>query len=244
MSPHRTRIIQLVDPAALAARACEEVQRAAHEALEQRGVFHLALSGGSTPKLLYRALAESGADFSRWHVHFGDERCVPPGHADSNFRMASEAWLGRGQVPAAQVHRIQGELEPAQAAREYERELVASLGATGEVRLDLALLGLGTDGHTASLFPGSSALAETSARVAATFVEKLAAQRITLTLPMLNESRAVLFLVAGSDKVDALRELFHGDPEARPLPAALVRPREGNVTWMVDGAAAAGLQDE
>lgn len=243
MSPHRTRIIQLVDPAALAARACEEVLKAAHEALAARGTFHVALSGGSTPKLLYRALAASGSDFSRWHVHFGDERCVPPEHADSNFRMASEAWLARGQVPAAQVHRIRGELEPRQAALEYERELAASFGA-GEVRLDLALLGLGTDGHTASLFPGCSALAETQARVVATWVEKLAAQRITLTLPMLNESRAVLFLVAGADKVAALRELFHGDPEAPPLPAALVRPREGNITWMVDGAAAAGLQDE
>lgn len=244
MSPHRTRIVQLVDPAALAARACEEVLRAAREALEARGVFHLALSGGSTPKLLYRALAESGMDGSRWHVHFGDERCVPPDHADSNFRMASEAWLARGQVPAAQVHRIRGELEPAQAAREYERELVASFGGPEATRLDLALLGLGSDGHTASLFPGSSALAETTARVAATYVEKLDAHRVTLTLPMLNESRAVLFLVAGSDKVNALRELFHGDGSAPPVPAALVRPREGNVTWMVDGAAAAGLQDE
>ena len=243
MSPHRTRIVQLVDPAALAARACEEVLKAAREALEARGVFHLALSGGSTPKLLYRALADSAADCSRWHVHFGDERCVPPDHADSNFRMANEAWLGRGQVPAAQVHRIRGELDPREAALDCERELVASFGGA-EPRLDLALLGLGTDGHTASLFPGSSALAETTARVAATHVEKLGVQRITLTLPMLNESRAVLFLVAGADKVNALRELVHGDGSAPTLPAALVRPREGNVTWMVDGAAAAGLQDE
>lgn len=242
MSPQRTAIVQLPDPPALARRACEHVLRTASEALAARGVFRIALSGGSTPALLYRELAQApGADFARWHVYFGDERAVPPDHADSNYRMAREAWLGRGQVPEAQIHRIRGELDAAKAAAEYERELVASFGTREAPRFDLALLGLGSDGHTASLFPGTTALREARLYVASTWVERLSTQRITLTLRTLNAARNVLFLVAGADKASTLRAVLHGGPEAAELPARMIKPWEGSLTWMIDSAAATGL---
>jgi 6-phosphogluconolactonase len=246
MSPQRTSLIQLADAPALAARGRDELARIAAAAIAERGSFRIALAGGSTPKLLYEALASAGDafDFARWHVYFGDERNVPPDHADSNFRMASEAWLARGRVPEAQVHRMRGELEAARAALEYERELQVSFATREAPRFDLVLLGMGADGHTASLFPGSTALGESRAFVAATWVEKLSTHRITLTLRTLNAARAVLFLVAGPDKADALRGVFHGSGDPRALPARLVQPWDGGVTWLVDRAAAAKLRGD
>lgn len=233
--------MQRRDAAALAEHARAVVLEQARSAIAERGAFRLALAGGSTPRTLYRMLATAQADFARWHVYFGDERAVPPEHADSNYRMAQEAWLGAGQVPGAQVHRMRGELGAGSAAAQYERELVESFGSREVPRFDLVLLGMGEDGHTASLFPGTTALVETRLFVASTWVEKLSSNRITLTLRTLNAARQALFLVAGADKARALREVLHAREDGPRLPAALVRPWEGELTWLVDSAAASAL---
>jgi 6-phosphogluconolactonase len=239
----------LPDAAALARAAAEELARRAAEAAAVRGNFALALAGGSTPRALYSLLADPGEglrDRIPWHrtqVFWGDERHVPPGDPDSNYRMASEALLSHVPVAAASVHRIRGELpDAARAAAEYEEELRRALRPMpGEVpRFDLVLLGMGPDGHTASLFPGSPALAERERWVAAPFVERLGTHRITLTLPVLEGGRAVLFVVAGAEKAGVLAKVLEGGGEG--LPAALVRPRAGELVWLVDRAAAAGLR--
>ena len=241
MATRRFELVQRKDAAGVAALARELVLGRAREAVSERGAFRIALAGGSTPRALYGMLAQSQADFARWHVYFGDERAVPPEHADSNYRMAREAWLGAGQVPESQVHRMRGELGAGSAAAQYERELVESFGSREVPRFDLVLLGMGADGHTASLFPGTTALAEARLFVASTWVEKLSANRITLTLRTLNAARHALFLVAGPDKAPALREVLHARADGPRLPAALVRPWEGELTWLVDSAAASAL---
>jgi 6-phosphogluconolactonase len=194
--------------------------------------FTVALAGGSTPRRLYEMLAQQPfTDQVPWpqvHVFWGDERCVPPDHADSNYRMAREAFLDRVSIPAENVHRIRGELDPQQAAARYAAELESILGPGG--RLDLVLLGMGSDGHTASLFSGSAALAERERRVVAAHVAKLGSWRVTLTLPMLNASAQVLFLVSGAGKAPALARIRAGER----LPAGLVRPTSGELAWLVD----------
>ncbi|MBL8803650.1 MAG: 6-phosphogluconolactonase [Planctomycetes bacterium] len=241
MSPHRVELVALADAAALADRAREEVLRCAAQAVAERGVFRIALSGGSTPKALYERLAASAerADFARWHVFFGDERCVPPEHAESNFGMARAAWLGKASCGA--VYRVRGELrDPHEAAREYEKDLEREF-APQAPRFDLVLLGLGADGHTASLFPGSSAVRENAKLVVATHVAKFNAHRITFTAPLINAARCVMFLVAGGDKSPALRAVMQGRDN---LPAGMVLPLNGKLLWLVDRAAAAGLVED
>lgn len=210
--------------------------------LDERGRFVVALSGGSTPRPMYRRLAQEpqtlAVDWSRVELFWGDERCVPPDHPDSNYRMARRALLdGDGHdgvgVPQAHVHRIRGELPPREAAAAYREELQAVLGEGG--RFDLVLLGLGTDGHTASLFPGTTAVEERGRDVVAVYVKKLSSWRVTLTLPVINRARHVIFLVSGAEKADALARVRAGEP----LPAAMVRPVEGTLTWVVDRDAAA-----
>jgi len=194
--------------------------------------FTVALAGGSTPRRLYEMLAQQPLSdqvpWSRVHVFWGDERCVPPDHADSNYRMAREALLDRVPIPPGNVHRIRGEIDPQQAAADYAAELASVLGPDG--RLDLALLGMGDDGHTASLFPGSTALAERERNVVAVHVDKLQSWRVTLTLPTLNAARQVLFLVSGAGKAQALTRVQAGER----LPAGLVRPTDGHLIWLVD----------
>jgi 6-phosphogluconolactonase len=233
------------DAEAVARTAAEELAGAAARAVAARGAFTLALAGGSTPRRLYALLADAGAPFrarmpwDRTHVFFGDERPVPPDHPDSNYRMAREALLDH--VAVASVHRIRAE-EPA-AADAYEAELRAFFGIPrgGEPpRLDAVLLGLGADGHTASLFPGTAALEEAVRWAASPFVARLGTRRTTLTLPILSRARAVLFLVSGAEKAAALARVLAPAPGAEPLPAARVRPDEGAV-WIVDEAAASGL---
>jgi len=236
----------LSGPAEVAAAGAAEVLARAGEAVAARGAFALALSGGTTPRALYALLAEPAGAFAarmpwpRTQVFFGDERHVPPDHPDSNFRMAQEALLARVPIPAENVHRIRGELpDAAGAAAAYEGELRAVLGS--DPALDLVLLGLGEDGHTASLFPGSPALEERERWVAAAWVEGLGAWRITLTLPVLERAREVVFLVAGASKAEALRRALRGGAQPEPVPAARVRPREGRLLWLADRAAAASL---
>jgi 6-phosphogluconolactonase len=244
--------IRILDNAErLSWEAAEEFARQAGEAARTRGAFCVALSGGSTPKALYALLAaETGSPFRArvpWeatHVFWGDERHVPPDHPDSNYRMAHEAMLSRAPVPAQNVHRIQAENPDAgRAAAEYAENLRQFFRpAPGQFpRFDLILLGMGPDGHTASLFPGTEAVREQNALVAAPWVEKLRSHRITLTPPVLNGATCVVFLVSGAEKADALQQVLEGDYQPDRLPAQIIRPANGRVLWLVDRAAARRL---
>jgi 6-phosphogluconolactonase len=240
---------RVADAEALAHAAAEAVVDAASRAVAARGRFTVALAGGSTPRRLYQLLADPKAPFrgrvpwDRVHVFFGDERHVPPDHPDSNGRLAREALLDHVQV--ASVHRMRGEEPDAgAAAAAYETELARFFATPADgppPRLDLVLLGLGPDGHTASLFPGSAALHERRRWAVAPFVERLRAHRITLTLPVIDRAREVLFLVSGSDKAEALAQVLAPSGGAEPPPAARVNPAAGPPRWIVDRAAAARL---
>ena len=229
-------------PELLARSAARAFVERAAEAISERGRFVVALAGGSTPKATYEVLVRNHAGDVDWpnvHVFFGDERTVPPDHGDSNYRMAREALLDR--VPVGSAHRMRGELPPDEAAVSYERELKEFFGEAPLV-LDLVMLGIGEDGHTASLFPETSALEITDRLVVANPVPRLETTRLTLTAPVLNAAREVLFLVAGGGKAGALAEILEGDADPRTYPAKLVRP-PGGPTWMVDRAAARFLHD-
>jgi 6-phosphogluconolactonase len=237
------------DADAVARAAAELVVDAASRAVAYRGRFTVALAGGSTPRRLYALLADARAPFrgrvawERTHVFFGDERHVPPDHAESNYRMARETLLD--QVPLGSVHRILAELADASAAAaSYETELRRFFGTGGgdvPPALDLVLLGLGPDGHTASLFPGNAALDERVRWVVAPFVPTMQAHRITFTLPVLARAREVVFLVSGREKARALAEVLAPAPGVALLPAARVRPDGGGPIWVVDRDAAARL---
>ena len=232
----------VADAAELTRAAAEEVAQRAEEAVRERGRFAWALSGGSTPRDLYRTLASppyrDRLPWSAIHVFWGDERHVPPDHPDSNFRMAREAMLDAVPLPAANLHRIRAE-EPdaAVAAAAYETELRAFFHlAPGEwPRFDLVLLGLGKDAHTASLFPGGEAVHERERLVVAPWVPAQSTFRITLTPPVLNHARLAVFLVSGEDKAEPLRAVLAGPRDPGRWPAQIV---EGNRLWLVDRAAA------
>ena len=241
----RANLERAKDGEELFKRAAEFVVGAASEALRERGTFSIALSGGSTPRSLYRLLADDPSLRSRipWektHVFWGDERCVPPDHPDSNFKMAQEALLSKVPVHEGLVHRIRGEdPKPSRAAADYEATLRAALEKKkGVPRLDLVLLGLGPEAHTASLFPGTRALKEKSRLAVATWVGKLDAHRVTLTAPALNGARLVLFLVSGGEKALALKAVLQGPFEPEQLPAQLIRPKAGRLVFLADEAAA------
>ena len=210
----------------------------ARSRIDESGRFAVALAGGSTPKMTYEILArEYGGpedlDWSKVHAFFGDERSVPPDHEDSNYRMAQEALLSH--VPVGSVHRMRGEMEPREAAALYEEELEEFFG--GPPVLDLVLLGIGEDGHTASLFPDTPALDARDRWAVENPVEKLNTTRLTLTVPAVDAARKVAFLVAGEGKAEALEEILEGDANPHKYPAKLVRP-EAELAWMVDRAAA------
>ncbi len=224
----------ILRPAGFAAEAARFILEHARAAIAGRGLFRLALSGGNTPRAVHAQLVRRGADlpWNRVQITFGDERCVPPEHADSNFRMAKETLLDAAGIPAGNVFRIRGEIAPAAAAREYEDKLAAVAARLGEPRYvhDLVLLGLGEDGHTASLFPGSPALDETERNVIPTTGPKPPPQRITMTFPLLNAARHVAFLVTGAGKHALVEEIVAG---GSGHPAGRVRPAAGAVTWLV-----------
>jgi len=235
------------DGESLARAAAEEFVRQANESITNNGRFSAALAGGSTPKALYHLLAsEDYRDELGWgdiHLFWGDERCVPPDHEDSNFGMARRALLDHIAIPDANVHRMAAEIVPSEGAIEYHRQL-DSYFRPGHSELpifDLVLLGLGYDGHTASLFPGDASLLERRRWVRA--VEHTQrplplVTRLTLTLPVINAARSVLFLVTGASKADAVGRVIREDEN---LPAGLVRPGSGRLLWMLDEAAAVGL---
>lgn len=221
-------------PADFAAEAARFILDHARVAIRERGLFRLALSGGNTPRTVHAQLVALAADlpWNRVQITFGDERCVPPDHADSNYRMAKETLLDAAGIPAGNVFRIRGEIAPDDAARECEEKLTAFASRLGEPRYvhDLVLLGLGEDGHTASLFPGSPALEETTRNVIPTTGPKPPPQRITMTFPLLNAARHVAFLVTGAGKHALVEEIVAG---RGAHPAGRVRPTAGAVTWLV-----------
>jgi 6-phosphogluconolactonase len=223
----------------------------ARDAVAARGRFTIALSGGNTPAGLYRLLGGEGdttfrdaIDWPAVEVFWSDERHVPPNDPTSNYRMAAETLLTRVPIPPPHIHRIAAEWPDAEvAARAYETALRTgfNMGAGDVPRLDLLLLGMGPDGHTASLFPGSPAIEERRRLVAAPWVAKLNAFRITLTPPVLDAARAVIVLVSGTEKADALWQVLRGDEAPDRFPAQVLRAATGAVTWLVDEAAASRL---
>jgi 6-phosphogluconolactonase len=241
-------IRKLTTPQELFEAAADEILRAANQAVAERGRFTFVLSGGSTPEKLYTLLATNARASLPWDKVFffwGDERHVPPDHPDNNYRMAEQAMLSKIPVAPGNVFRIRTENPDAAAAAEgYEQTLRKFFGSQpGEPpNFDLILLGMGPDGHTASLFPETPALRETSRLVVANWVEKLKASRITFTLPVLNAGRCTMFLVSGTDKAPALRAVLEGEGPGEQHPAKLVRPKDGKLIWFVDRAAASELK--
>lgn len=228
---------------ALSLAAAQRWVQLSDAAIAARGRFHVALSGGSTPRALYRRLAQP--EFARriaWeraHIYFGDERAVPPDHPDSNYLMAKEALLEHVPIPPAQIYRIEGERADIQEAATKYSQLLASrlpLSAQGVVQFDLLLLGLGVDGHIASLFPGTAVLHERARFVEAVYVDKLEAWRVTVTLPVIDHARQVMMLVSGESKAPILHDLVSGR-RSPPYPVQLINA-QGVLEWYVDGTAA------
>ena len=229
----------------LAHRASRRFYEAAERAIAdpQRGRFLVALSGGSTPRALHQALVAHYRDLIPWErvqVFWSDERCVPPDDKESNYRMARETLLEQAPLPEANIHRMPGErTDYDAAAADYEAEIRQVFGLPPDVllRFDLILLGMGPDGHTASLFPGTPALHESSKLVAANWVPQQNQERLTFTYPLINSARQVMFLAAGAEKAEALGDVLSGQVTIEERPAGGVRPTDGEVIWMVDRAA-------
>lgn len=223
------------DEAALARAGADRFTEIVSEAVRARGQAIVSLTGGSTPRRMYDALARDPerVPWNDVHLFWGDERHVPPGHQDSNYGMALESLIAHVPIPAAQVHRMRGEWPAEEAAREYERELRGTF--------DLMLLGLGDDAHIASIFPNSPVLEERSRLVAAPWAPHLGAFRITLTPPALLDSRRILMLVSGENKAGAVAAALEGPDDVRRWPAQLLRPAGDLVEWLIDRAAARGL---
>jgi 6-phosphogluconolactonase len=232
------------DVESLSEVAAQEFVRCAREATAERGRFAVALSGGSTPKRLYQLLAgepfRNQLDWGRVGIFWGDERCVPPDDPQSNYRMAREAMLEKLPIPADHIHRMEAERPDLDAAaRDYQNVLARVLPGEPPA-LDLVLLGMGPDGHTASLFPHTDALHETTRWVVPNHVPQLHTNRLTLTRPILNRAREVLFLVAGADKAERLAEVLAGPADPTRLPSQSIQP-DGQLVWFIDQAAAGRL---
>lgn len=227
----------LSDKSALIQRSLELILAKLHQAIAERGQFTIALSGGSTPKPLYEAIAQENLPWDKIHVFWGDERYVPSDHPDSNERMACQAWLDHVNIPASNIHPMPtDEADPATAAQKHEQQLRAFFNAQpGEFpSLDLILLGIGDDAHTASLFPHTEALKVRDRLV--TVGNKDGQPRITFTAPFINQARCVIFLVAGASKQEALSHIFAADADDMNYPARLIQP-QGELWWLLDQSA-------
>ena len=226
---------------ALSAAAARIFAEQAEKAIQARGQFSVALSGGSTPRRTYELLAEppfrDGVPWTKTHVFWGDERCVPADDPRSNYRMAREALLDHLPIPPEQIHPIPCAQQPLTAAERYETALRGFFGERPP-RFDLVFLGLGANGHTASLFPGTPVLQERQRWVAEVYVAEQDLFRVTLTAPLLNQAAVVVFLIAGVAKAAVLREILEGPQDPTRLPAQLIRPTDGELRWLVDQAAA------
>lgn len=248
MSSDKSEIRILTDAEEIIQTAAVEFVRQTIEAVQAKGFFTVALSGGSTPKGLYSLLARDGkpgfrfqVPWNKIHFFWGDERHVPPDHPDSNYRMAHETMLSKVPVPLENVHRIKAENPDARrAAEDYERELreFFRLEAGQLPRFDMVLLGMGADGHTASLFPGTEVIHEEKRLVVALWVEKLNTYRITLTPPVLNNAARVIFLISGEEKAETLRTVLQGSYQPERFPAQIIHPTIGKLLWLIDQAAA------
>jgi 6-phosphogluconolactonase len=238
----------------VAQEAARRFETIAREAIERQGRFTVALSGGNTPRSMHNILAAEAStsqiDWSKVYIFFGDDRCVPPDNPESNYGMAWDTLLCKVPIPPENVYRMRGEDNPEKAAEAYSAELKSFFGlaqAGGPSpenfpRFDLIFLGMGPDGHTASLFPGTAALQERSKPVAANYVPKLGVNRLTLTAPSINRAANIIFLVAGPDKAAALHQVLEGEYQPQIYPSQLIRPSQGKLTFLVDQAAAAELK--
>ncbi len=246
--PPKLKIVYYVEPdaAALAERAAQYMVEAVEQAAAQRGRARIAISGGSAPKAVFKLLADPSQPWrarmpwDRLELYWVDERCVPPDHPDSNYRMTREALLEHVPLPEEQIHRMEGELEPEVAAARYESALRNSFRLEGAETppFDLIHLGLGTNGHTASLFPHSAALHEIGRLAVANEVDDKNAWRITLTWPVINQGAQVFFLSGGAEKAEILKEVFLGPNDPERLPSQLIRPAGGILTLLLDRPAA------
>ena len=235
----------LPDFEALSLRAASIFVSASRNSIATRKRFAVAISGGSTPRRLYMLLGSEayrhGVDWKHVHIFWADERCVPKEDEASNFRTALDTLLSKVALPDKNIHRIKGEETPDKAARDYGEEIRRFFGESERPRFDLIILGVGEDGHTASLFPGSKSLEETTRLAIPVYLEEIKKNRITLTLPVLNNAAQILFLVTGPSKAAALSEIF-GDGEKRKLlPAGLINPDHGEAIWLMDQEAAGKL---
>ena len=235
----------LDDVASIAKHAAQEILQSATSAVAQRGSFTLVLAGGSTPKTLYQLLVNDAAlraqlPWDKMVLLFGDERHVPPDHPDSNFRMATETMISKASLKPGQVLRIKGEYaDTEKAAQEYEQTLRDSfkLREAELPRFDVVLLGMGNEGHTLSLFPGTKALHQERRLAVRNWIGKLYTERITMTAPVVNNAAQVIFMVTGADKALALKGVLEGPYEPEQLPSQLIQPRNGKLQWLVDTAA-------
>lgn len=227
----------------LSRAAAELFVDVARRAVDANGRFSVSLAGGNTPKPAYELLGSAAfrgrVDWSRVHVFWGDERCVPPDHAKSNYRMTREALLDHVSIPAANVHRIRGELSPPAAAADCEADL-RRFFAGSRTAFDLVFLGLGDNAHTASLWPGTSVVDETQRLAAEVYVREQDLWRVTLTAAALNAGRVIAFVVAGADKAVAVREVLSGPRDPHRFPAQLIQPTDGKLIWLLDRPANSG----
>jgi 6-phosphogluconolactonase len=235
-------------PEQLAVAAAEKIVDYEYEFHGEPDPFSVALAGGNTPRRVYELLAterfRDRIEWSKVHFFFGDERCVPPDHPDSNYAMAYESLISKVPIPAKNVHRIISEGNANENARAYENQLRAFFAGLSWPRFELVLLGMGEDGHTASLFPNSEALQEVSRWVVPTKNEQSGQERITLTVPVFNHARRVMFLVTGKNKAQRLKEVLRPQPAgSEQLPAQAITPLEGTLEWLVDADAASLLAE-
>jgi 6-phosphogluconolactonase len=243
--PERGELQVYRDPAVLAQAVADLFVTTATVAMADRGSFHVALSGGTTPRAAYELLGQEplneALSWSDVFIYFGDERCVPPDDEQSNFRMAERTFLSKVGIPRANIHRIRGEADPGEAANEYATILRTDLGTSP--RFDLVLLGLGQDGHTASLFPGSPPDADQAVLVRAVYAQSQAMWRITITPEVINLARTVAFAVEGPDKAAILAAVYEGPIDTTKYPAQVVAPVSGRLVWLVDELAAGMLKE-
>lgn len=231
-------------PSDLAEAAADLFIQLGQESIQRQGTFEVALSGGTTPKATYHLLTENRfrdqIDWSRIHLYWSDERCVPPTHDDSNYRMVFDTLIQPLGLPETNIHRMAGELDPSEAAQQYEIVLKSKLKP--ENRLDLVFLGMGDDAHTASLFPETPALRNTTDWVTANYVQKLSAWRLTLTASFINQARNIVFLISGEKKADPLFHVLHSNHQPERYPSKLINPVDGNLFFLVDQKAAQQVQ--
>jgi 6-phosphogluconolactonase len=242
LNNHPDQIIVAPNAEALTHAAAEHFVEVVNKAVKARERASVALSGGGTPRKLFELLAEpewsEKIGWSKVHLFMGDERFVPPGDAQSNFRMANEALLKKVQIPAKNVHRFMTERGSAEeVAAEYERTIRDFFGEDGP-QFDLILLGLGTNAHTASLFPNCAALRERKRLVISEYIDEVKSERLTFTVPLINSGRTVSFLVSGGEKAEVVREVLIGPTDPEQKPAQLIRPTQGTLTWLLDEPAA------